>query len=215
MERCLVWNLLSALCSRVCGVSFALEESALCWPSLSTTCLFFLVVWGNGLRSELCFHEVFALCWPKSSPRVASEATQSCLTLCNPMDCSLPDSSVHGIFQARVLEWVAISFSRGIFPTQGSNLGFLHCRQMLYHLSHRGSHLPRGNALLLVTCPSDSGAYRTVFLCFWAGSQPFWRPPSPCSKWTQEGVGQSPQDLSSWIPMAPTHSRLTHPENDV
>ena len=37
----------------------------------------------------------------------------SCLTLCNPMDCSLPGSSVHGIFQARVLEWVAISFSRG------------------------------------------------------------------------------------------------------
>ena len=42
-----------------------------------------------------------------------SEVTQSCLTLCNPMDCSLPRSSVHGVFQARVLEWVAISFSRG------------------------------------------------------------------------------------------------------
>ena len=38
---------------------------------------------------------------------------QSCPTLCNPMDCSLWGSSVHGIFQARVLEWVAISFSRG------------------------------------------------------------------------------------------------------
>ena len=38
-----------------------------------------------------------------------SEVTQSCLTLCNPMDCSLPGSSVHGIFQARVLEWVAIA----------------------------------------------------------------------------------------------------------
>ena len=38
--------------------------------------------------------------------------TQSCLTLCDPMDGSLPGSSVHGIFQARVLEWVAISFSR-------------------------------------------------------------------------------------------------------
>ena len=40
-----------------------------------------------------------------------SEVAQSCLTLCDPMDCSLPGSSVHGIFQARVLEWVAISFS--------------------------------------------------------------------------------------------------------
>ena len=43
-----------------------------------------------------------------------SEVAQSSPTLCNPMDCNLPGSSVHGIFQARrVLEWVAISFSRG------------------------------------------------------------------------------------------------------
>ena len=41
------------------------------------------------------------------------EVAQSCPTLCHPMDCSLPGSSVHGIFQARILEWVAISFSRG------------------------------------------------------------------------------------------------------
>ena len=39
-------------------------------------------------------------------------AAQSCPTLCNPMDCSPPGSSVHEIFQARILEWVAISFSR-------------------------------------------------------------------------------------------------------
>ena len=37
---------------------------------------------------------------------------QSCLTLCDPMDCGLPGSSVHGIFQARILEWAAISSSR-------------------------------------------------------------------------------------------------------
>ena len=42
-----------------------------------------------------------------------SEVAQSCLTLCDPVDCSLPGFSVHGILQARVLEWVAISFSRG------------------------------------------------------------------------------------------------------
>ena len=44
-----------------------------------------------------------------------SEVAQSCLTLCDPMDCSLLGSSVHGIFQARILEWVAISFSRVSF----------------------------------------------------------------------------------------------------
>ena len=49
--------------------------------------------------------------------------TQLCLTLCHSMDCSLPGSSVHGISQARILEWVAIPFP-GVFLTQGLNLGF-------------------------------------------------------------------------------------------
>ena len=66
----------------------------------------------------------------------------TCPALCNPMDCSPPGNSVQGIFQSRILEWVVISFSRGIFPTQGSNLSFLHCRQILYCLSHQGSPLP-------------------------------------------------------------------------
>ena len=44
---------------------------------------------------------------------VRAKSLQSCLTLCNPMDCSPPGSSVHGILQARILEWVAISFSKG------------------------------------------------------------------------------------------------------
>ncbi|ADY76802.1 PP287 [Orf virus] len=42
-----------------------------------------------------------------------SEVAQSCPTFCDPMDCSLPGSSIHGILQAKTLEWVAISFSRG------------------------------------------------------------------------------------------------------
>ena len=45
-----------------------------------------------------------------------SEVAQSCPTLCDPTDCSLQGSSIHGVFQARVLEWVAISTSRGSFP---------------------------------------------------------------------------------------------------
>ena len=46
---------------------------------------------------------------------------QSHLTLCNPVDCSPPGFSVHGILQARILEWAAISSSRGSFPSHGSN----------------------------------------------------------------------------------------------
>ena len=48
-----------------------------------------------------------------SCVRCEGEFSQSCLTLCDPMDCSLPGFSIHGILQARILEWVTISFSRG------------------------------------------------------------------------------------------------------
>ena len=65
--------------------------------------------------------------------------TQLCLTLCNPMDCSPSGFSVCGIFQGRILEWGAIPLRQGIFLTQGLNLGLLHCRQILYCLSHQGS----------------------------------------------------------------------------
>ena len=61
-------------------------------------------------------------------------ATQSCLTLCDPMDCSLPGTSVRGILQARTLEWVALPSSRG----SNRPPGFPHCRWILYHLSHQG-----------------------------------------------------------------------------
>ena len=46
--------------------------------------------------------------------KIESEVTQSCLTLRNPMDCSPPVSSIHGILQARVLEWGAIAFSNNV-----------------------------------------------------------------------------------------------------
>ena len=67
-----------------------------------------------------------------------SEVPQSCWTLRNPGDCSLPGFSVHGILQARVLEWVAISFFRGSSrPRDRTRLP--HSRQTLYPLSHQGS----------------------------------------------------------------------------
>ena len=59
-----------------------------------------------------------------------SEDAQLCPTVCNPMDCSPPSSSIHGIFQARIVEWVAISFSRGSSPprdrTQVSSIAGRH-----------------------------------------------------------------------------------------
>ena len=69
---------------------------------------------------------------------------QSCLTLCNPMDCSLPGSSIHGIFQARILEWVAISFCRGSTrPKDRTHLSCVSCldRQILYHYTTWEVHM--------------------------------------------------------------------------
>ena len=60
--------------------------------------------------------------------------TQSCLTLCDPMDCSPPGSAAHGILQARILEWLAIPFSRGSSRPRDC---LLHFRQILYRLSYR------------------------------------------------------------------------------
>ena len=64
---------------------------------------------------------------------------QSCLTLCDLMDCRLPNSSVHGILQARIQEWVAIPFFRGCsWPRDGTLVSCIAGR-FLYCLSHQGS----------------------------------------------------------------------------
>ena len=62
------------------------------------------------LHRHLC-HLYFTL----NVPSAAAKLLQSCLTLCNPIDGSPPGSSVHGIFQARVLEWAAIAFSGEVY----------------------------------------------------------------------------------------------------
>ena len=63
------------------------------------------------------FFFFFRLCFPKSiiCQSVKELVAQLCLTLCDSMDCGPPGSSVHGIFQTRILEWFAIPFSRGSF----------------------------------------------------------------------------------------------------
>ena len=79
------------------------------------------------------------------------KVTQSCPTLCNPMDCI-----VLGILQARIPEWVAFPLSRGSFPIQGSNPCLPYCRRILYQLSHKES--PR--ILEWVAYPFSSGSSR-------------------------------------------------------
>ena len=67
---------------------------------------------------------------------------QSCPTLCDPMDCSWPGSSVHGDSPGKNTGVGCYALIQGIFPTQGLNPGLPHCRQILYHLSHQGSWSP-------------------------------------------------------------------------
>ena len=87
--------------------------------------LFSFCVFLSPLLNIFCFCYVHATSvlycahlYVKCSLESESEVIQSCPNLCDPMDCSLPGSSLHGIFQARVLEWVAISFSRGSSQTR-------------------------------------------------------------------------------------------------
>ena len=71
--------------------------------------------------------------------------TQSCLTLCGPMDCSPPGSSVHGDPPGKNTGVGCHALLQGIFPTQGSNSGLLNCQWILYHLSYQRS--PSGKEL--------------------------------------------------------------------
>ena len=75
--------------------------------------------WAVARQTPLCVGLPRPEYWdglPFPSPGVCVLVAQLCPTLCDPMDCSLPGSSVHGILQARILEWVANSFSRGSSP---------------------------------------------------------------------------------------------------
>ena len=69
-----------------------------------------------------------------------AKSLQSCPTLCNPMDCSPLGSSVHGILQARILEWVAISFSRGSSWSRDQTCISCIDRWVLYHWATREAH---------------------------------------------------------------------------
>ena len=86
--------------------------------------------WGLILISRLKNSQVKYVC-----ACMHVKSLQSCVTLCDSMDCSPPGSSVHGVFQVRILEWVVIPFSRGSSrPRDQAHVSFVSCigRQVLY-----------------------------------------------------------------------------------
>ena len=118
------YNPLLVYWDTVGGVVRCGEEVAFCNLQIKPHCFCRLVFLGCDL------HKCFSLLTAPFSGYSESEVkvAQSCLTLCDPMNCSLPGSSVHGILQARIVEWVAMPFSRGFsWPRdQTSLLHLLH-----------------------------------------------------------------------------------------
>ena len=96
---------------------------------------------------------------------VPAQLLQSCPTLCNPVDCSPLGSSAHGILQARILKWVAISF----FLTQGSNLHLLHWQADSLPQSHLGSPQP---TIGLHKCRFQDGRPPLAVFCLGSPSIP-------------------------------------------
>ena len=121
----------------------------------------------------------------KSASMTVALVTQLCPSLCDPMDCSPPGSSVHGILQARALEWVAIPFSRGSSPPRDWTLVSLTAGRLSITATQEAPRCPPSNAL----CRND-----------WTGDISIW---SPKEDW---GLRASPKghegisDTLSFIP---------------
>ena len=108
--------------------------------SLILSCMSSLYILGISRLSNICMCSV----------------AQLCLTLCGPMDCSPPGSSVHRILQEKILEWGAIFYSGGIFPTQGS-------KPCLLHLLHW-----QVDSLPLVPCVKPLSDLLLANVCFFS-----------------------------------------------
>ena len=123
---------------------------------------------------------------PSSFPLIMCLATQSCPTLCNPTDCNLPASSVRWDSQGKNTGVGCHALLQGIFPTQGLNPGLLHCRWIVYCLSHQGSLCQDFSLLLLfVWCllwgqwleridvffsfSTNGERFLCIVLCVWSG----------------------------------------------
>ena len=131
---------------------FTVYETSVLWPGIKATILEWKqAVLTTGLAGKSWYTLFIFMCQPpKHSPwhRVTLKNVcwmSPCYSfnhdwLCDPMDCGPPGFSVHGIPQARIWGGVGShSLLQGIFLIQGWNLSLLHCREILYHLSHQGS----------------------------------------------------------------------------
>ena len=121
--------------------------------------------------------------------------SQSCLTLCDPMDCSPPGSSVHGILQARILEWVAISFSRG--SSWSRNWTWVSCiaGRLFTDWATRKTY----NCSAVTLFKSTIKWSRKIILALWVwGSLVHWTKASILN-WCQGGRANSQWMSTAWV----------------
>ena len=122
------------------------------------------------------------------------------------MDYSPPGSSVHGILQARIMEWVAYSLLQGFFLTHESNPGLLHCRQILFHLGHQEVYI------ILNVFPAFHSPFCSSIIPCWS-SQTLTLPLSEHSWWKSFKICSSCWPFySSSFPMCLQFTRA-HPAN--
>ena len=135
----------------------------------------------------------FTYCWSlawrnlSTSMLLVSEVTQSCPTLCGPMDCSLPGSSLHGILHTRILEWVAVSFSRTpSYPCKNKHWVQFVLNSFLYWSSR----------LLIIICPYlvSHPRYERPRFNPWVGKIPWRRAWKPIPYFCLE----TPMDRGAW-----------------
>ena len=121
--------------------------------------------------------------------------TRSCLTLCDPMDCSPPGSSVHGILQARILEWAAISFSRG--SSRSRNWTWVSCiaGRLFTDWATRKTY----NCSAVTLFRSMIKWSRKIILALWVwGSLVHWTKASVLN-WCQGGRANSQWMSTAWV----------------
>ena len=121
------------------------------------------------------------------SPHMLCLVTQSCLTLCNPMDCTPPGSSVHGGSPGKNIGVGCHAILQEVFPIQGLNPVLSHWRGILYHLSHQRS--PR--VLEWVTYPLSRGSSNPGIACIaggfftnWAIREALWKSKLRLKTWS-------------------------------
>ena len=115
---------------------------------------------------------------------------QLCPTFFHPMDCSLPDTSVHGVFRANILEWVAISFSKGSFQHRDQTCAFwVSCigRRILYHCTT--SEAPVVSSGSAKPMPEDNRAVDSGHFCSVWNFSTFVLWGAPC--WAGEDLSQA------------------------